>query len=146
MIPSPLSGFTCGDGKRSLVFGERPDGSIAHISEVPRGTQCNCKCPDCGAPLVARKGDVKDHHFGHHNSGNERPCRTGPETALHKFAKEVLARRLHLFLPTLDLTEGEDRWVGFEGRNYNFDSALLENRLGASSRTLLSVKETGIFS
>jgi hypothetical protein len=74
---------------------------------------------------------VKDHHFGHHNSGNERSCRTGPETALHKFAKEVLALRLHLFLPTLDLTKGEDRWVGFEGRKYNFDSALLENRLGS---------------
>ncbi|MBQ0819462.1 hypothetical protein KBI52_04370 [Microvirga sp. HBU67558] len=74
---------------------------------------------------------MKDHHFGHHSSGNERPCRTGPETALHKFAKEVLARRLHLFLPTLDLTEGEDRWIGFEGRIFNFDSALLENRLGS---------------
>lgn len=126
---SPLSGFLCRDGRRSLVFGERADGSIAHISEVPSGLLCACKCPDCGTPLVARKGGQTEHHFGHHGSAFGRPCANGPETALHKFAKEVLARNLQIFLPTLDLTDGEDRWIGFEGRKFSFDSAILEKRI-----------------
>ncbi|WP_414476433.1 hypothetical protein [Microvirga sp. M2] len=128
--PSPLSGFACRDGRESLVFGERPDGSIAYISEVARGIACECRCPACGTPLVARKREVK-HHFGHYGAADERPCKTGPETALHKFAKDILARRLQLFLPTLDLFNGKDRWVGFEGRTYEFDAAVLEDRLGS---------------
>ncbi|WP_052003392.1 hypothetical protein [Microvirga sp. BSC39] len=127
---SPLSSFACLDGQESLVFGQRPDGSIAHISEVPRGIACGCTCPRCGTPLVARKGDVQDHHFGHQGTADGRPCTTAPETALHKFAKELLERRLELFLPTLELTDGQERWIGFEGKNFRFDYALLESRLG----------------
>jgi hypothetical protein len=37
---------------------------------------------------------------------------------------------LQIFLPTLELTDGDDRWIGFEGRKYSFDSAVLENRMG----------------
>ncbi len=130
MEASLLSSFACHDGQESLVLGQRPDGSIAHISEVPRGTACECTCPGCGAPLVARKGEVQHHHFGHQGTEDGRPCNTGPETALHKFAKEVLEQKLQLFLPTLDLWDGSERWVGFEGRSYEFDAAVLENRLG----------------
>ncbi|WP_262029763.1 hypothetical protein [Microvirga sp. Mcv34] len=79
---------------------------------------------------MARKGEVQHHHFGHQGTEDGRPCNTGPETALHKFAKEVLEQKLQLFLPTLDLWDGSERWVGFEGRSYEFDAAVLENRLG----------------
>jgi hypothetical protein len=127
---SVLSSFAWHDGQESLVLGQRSDGSIAHISEVPRGTACECICPGCGAPLVARKGEVQHHHFGHHGADDGRPCKTGPETALHRFAKQVLERDLQIFLPTLDLVDGRERWVGFEGKSYQFDAAILENRLG----------------
>lgn len=127
---SPLAGFACRDGRESLVFGERPDGTIAHISEVPSGLACGCTCPGCGSRLVARKGSKKDHHFGHEGSPDGRPCKTGPETALHKFAKEVLAKRLRLFLPALEMSDGDERWVGFGGGGYGFDEAVLEHRLG----------------
>jgi hypothetical protein len=127
----PLSGFACRDGRESLVFGERADGTIAHISEVSSGLECNCVCPGCGTRLVARKGNKQDHHFGHHGIEDGRPCQTGPETALHKFAKEVLARCLELVLPPLTIGEGEGKWVGYPGGTYRFDAALLESRLGA---------------
>jgi hypothetical protein len=112
------------------VFGERTDGTIAHISEVSSGLWCNCICPGCGTRLVARKGDKKDHHFGHYGTEDGRPCQTAPETALHKFAKEVLARRLELELPPLVVGEGPSTWVGYPGGAYGFDAALLEGRLG----------------
>ncbi|KLK90318.1 hypothetical protein AA309_26430 [Microvirga vignae] len=127
----PLTGFACRDGRESLVFGERVDGTMAHISEVTSGLECNCVCPGCGTRLVARKGNKQDHHFGHHGVEDGRPCQTGPETALHKFAKEVLARRLELELPPLVIGEGHSRWVGYPGGTYHFDAALLESKLGA---------------
>ncbi|MDE4914496.1 hypothetical protein PQI07_27920 [Methylobacterium sp. 092160098-2] len=128
--PAPLSGFACRDGAESLVLGERDDGSIVHISEVPSGRACLCVCPGCAAPLVARKGRVNDHHFAHAGSADGSPCRTGPETALHKFAKEILGRRLHLALPALALEEDGDRWIRYGGGVHAFDAAILERRLG----------------
>ncbi|WP_203272780.1 hypothetical protein [Microvirga arabica] len=104
---------------------------MAHISEVSSGLECSCICPGCGTPLVARKGGKQDHHFGHYGVEDSRPCQTGPETALHKFAKEVLARRLELELPPLVVGEGPGKWVGYPGGIFRFDAALLESRLGA---------------
>ena len=126
----PLTAFACRDRRESLVFGERADGTIAHISEVASGLECNCVCPGCGTRLIARKGNKQDHHFGHYGTEDGRPCQTGPETALHKFAKEVLAHRLELELPPLAMGEGHGKWVRYPGGRYGFDAALLENRLG----------------
>ncbi|GJD92470.1 hypothetical protein BHAOGJBA_6024 [Methylobacterium hispanicum] len=128
---SPLAGFACRERRESLVLGERADGSIAHVSEVASGKACSCVCPGCGAPLVARKGPRNDHHFAHEGTPDGLPCRTGPETALHKFAKEILGRRLRLALPPLTLNEGGDRWIGYKGGGYRFDGAVLEQRLGS---------------
>ncbi|MBL0408068.1 hypothetical protein JKG68_29675 [Microvirga aerilata] len=125
-----MTGFICRDGRESLVLGERADGTMAHISEVSSGLGCSCTCPGCGTRLVARKGDKQDHHFGHYGVEDGRSCQTGPETALHKFAKEVLARRLELDLPPLVVGEGPGKWVGHPGGAYHFDAALLESRLG----------------
>jgi len=127
---SPLLGFACHDGRESLVLGLRADGTIAHVSEVPSGLECGCTCPGCGARLVARKGAKQDHHFGHVGAEDGTPCRTGPETALHRFAKEVLERRLKLTLPRLEIGVGRERWVGYEGGSYGFDGAVLEHKLG----------------
>lgn len=115
--------------REGLLFGERSDGSIAHISEVPSGLACNCRCPACGTPLVARRGEQLGHYFGHHGATGERACASGPETALHRFAKELLATRLALALPPLH-RDGEQRTL-HAGGLYRFDAAVLELRLGA---------------
>lgn len=112
------------------MLGERPDETIAHISEVASGRGCGCICPGCGAALIARKGRVNDHHFAHEGSADGSPCRTGPETALHKLAKEVLERELRLTLPQLVLEEDGERWIRYRGGVHAFDAAVLEQRLG----------------
>jgi hypothetical protein len=111
-----------------LVLGERADGSLAHISEVPSGLACRCRCPQCGAPLIARKGEQLGHHFGHHGAADERGCQGGPETALHRFAKELLASGLALVLPPLQLEDAGP--IRYPGGFYRFDGAALEHRLG----------------
>jgi hypothetical protein len=122
--------FACRVGEECIVFGERPDGSMAHISETPSGLECNCVCPACRRQLVARKGTKNDHHFAHHGSNDERSCTTGRETALHRFAKEVLGHRRELVLPQLELEDELGRWKGPSARLLRFDSAILESKLG----------------
>ncbi|WP_244937431.1 hypothetical protein [Methylobacterium crusticola] len=95
-----------------------------HVSEVHPGLACGCRCPGCKAPLVARKGDRRDHHFGHHGVAEQPACRAGAETALHIFAKECLARRLELVLPSLEHP------TTYQGGPIRFDAAALEHRLG----------------
>lgn len=134
MVTSRRSDLVCRHvtgwvGPDSLVFGERPNGTILHISEVYSGLACNCTCPGCKAPLVARKGDLKDHHFGHYGTAETPACQTGAETALHKFAKECLARRLELFLPAIERQVGIAARAKYLGGMFRFDAALLEHRL-----------------
>ncbi len=79
---------------------------------------------------MARKGEQNDHHFGHHGTGDGLGCSTGAETALHRFAKECLARRLELVLPAWDAPSTSEHQQGYPGGSLSFDAALLENRLG----------------
>jgi hypothetical protein len=122
-------GVTAQHAPESLLFGERVDGTLVHVSEVPSGIACGCRCPSCHRPLVARKGKRMSHHFGHHGARGEHGCQSGPETALHRFAKELLAARLVLELPPLK-RHGETQ-IRYAGGPYRFDAAVLEKRVGA---------------
>ena len=124
------SGFECHDRHQSMVFGERYDGTMCHISDVPSGLECNCVCPKCRTQLVARKGPKNEHHFGHHGVGDEQPCIGGPETALHKFAKEELGFRRELVVPQQIIIDRLGRWEGSPNKIVRFNSAVLENKMG----------------
>ncbi len=61
-----------------LEFGLRKD-KLYHVSEVEFGLECNCICPSCKAILVAKKGEIREHHFAHHRIS---PCPNGAESAM----------------------------------------------------------------
>lgn len=81
-----------------IPFGLNSSGRLLAISEVERGAACNCSCPGCGAPLLARKGEVNTPHFAHASGAD---CNTGVETSLHLAAKQLIADRGRLRLPAL---------------------------------------------
>lgn len=85
----------CNEDEIDLCAGIR-DNTLVFIEEVDRGLECNCYCPYCGGRLVAKKGDIKRHHFAHYQVEN---CGKGLETALHLYAKEVLKTYKKVFLP-----------------------------------------------
>lgn len=73
-----------------LAFGElRSSGRMIDIKEAARGLACDCVCPSCGGRLVARKGSLRAWHFAH--APGQSVCADGPETALHRTAKEIVA-------------------------------------------------------
>ena len=77
---------TLNDTPVELRFGEK-NGKIVHIAEVQSGLECGCVCPACQTPLIARKGDIRTHHFAHYQENGSDGC---IETALHRYAKQVI--------------------------------------------------------
>ena len=71
-----------------IPYGMTEDGKLAHVDDVPRGQACRLYCPNCKAPLQARKGSVKQHHLAH--TPNNPTC----EGWLHSTAKLILYLRI----------------------------------------------------
>ncbi len=72
----------------SSLFGLDQSNRLVFVSEVPRGLACHCRCVVCNEPLIARQGEVREHHFAH-ASGRE-PCDASHESLLHRYAKQVI--------------------------------------------------------
>ncbi|MEL6837283.1 MAG: competence protein CoiA family protein [Bacteroidota bacterium] len=73
------------------------------INEVTSGLKCNCNCPNCGEPLIAKKGVKNKHHFAH-ASGHS--CTGALETALHQYAKYIIANTLRIITPPVKVYRG----------------------------------------
>lgn len=71
-------------------------GKIVSVDEVPIGEACQCVCPSCYGKLVARKGEVKAHHFAH-KGGVE--CIGAFEASLRLAAVKILSEAPYIQLP-----------------------------------------------
>ena len=100
---------------------------LLHIDNpaVINGTKCECICPYCQAPLVARKegkgGRYRQniHHFAH-AMGYE-PCGKGGTSALHILAQKVIDEEKKVMLPAYD-----KKFVKKAARLITFDEVALE--------------------
>lgn len=122
------------------VVAEDEHGNLVSIRDVPKGLACKCTCPGCNRRMVARKKDDKRAaHFAHHGVAGL-TCTSAGETALHKFAKQVVDQRLEFMLPPRKVTEaGEDEVVAPAGIR-KFDEAILERKTGAVIPDVLLMK------
>lgn len=70
------------------LFGWAKDkkGQAVCVSDVQRGLACECFCPACNSPLMAKKGQKRIAHFAHIKGAD---CDHGYEEAVHLLAKEV---------------------------------------------------------
>jgi hypothetical protein len=94
--------------KKYLQIALNSEQQIVSIYNVESGLACNCYCPTCKAPLVAKNKNKtidtplnagqKVAHFAHAN-GND--CPNAGETAIHLLAKEILLKEKSLYLPPL---------------------------------------------
>lgn len=79
------------------LFAVHSSNRFVHVTEVERGMACDCRCAVCGEPVIARQGDVREHHFAH--SSNDQPCASSYESDLHRFAKRVIIEAHGLVVP-----------------------------------------------
>ena len=106
------------------------DGALTHVSLVPSGLACGCRCPACDAPLVAKRGALKMHHFAH---AADSDCVSSVETALHLAAKEILEQRKQLVLPAVEakLYSARHSSILAPEQAYALDRVHLERRVGS---------------
>ena len=101
---------------------------LVSIEEVESGLACNCVCPHCKAPLVARKGAKRAKHFAHYRLAD---CNHGTETALHLMTKNIIAETCKIFVPYFPKTEYD---FSRKGKVVTFEKAALEEALSSSVR------------
>lgn len=107
-----------------IPFGLRGH-QLLSIEEVPRGLACECACPACGAPLVAKKGARQAHHFAHYRGA---ACADALETCLHLKAKEIFGRVRRVAVPAVFLHR--QTTPIFEAQLLRFERVYLEQHLG----------------
>lgn len=136
----------------SLVpFGLLPDGRLIDAGMAERGRACNCICPECRQPLIARKGNVRVMHFSHYADADT-DCRNGAETALHMAAKQLVAELRWINLPNLSVTVLRDdpeygtfqRTASYRDVNrWRFESAQEEVALGSIRPDVVALGASG---
>ncbi|MCT2401836.1 hypothetical protein [Novosphingobium mangrovi (ex Huang et al. 2023)] len=92
-------GIGVGAEDAMIVWGIKPDGTRLFIDEARRGRADHLRC-ECGADLIARKGDVRAHHFAH-ASGAAQCCKEAHLHALSKFAADALKRLSKVRIPRI---------------------------------------------
>jgi hypothetical protein len=69
-----------------------------HIDDAENGLDCGCYCDVCGVDFQAvqsKSEHPRAWHYRHDGKG----CGGGQETALHKFAKQILVEHNRLYIP-----------------------------------------------
>jgi hypothetical protein len=78
----------------------RLNGKPVSILEVPNGKDCNCVCPGCGRPLIAKNNEenVREKHFSHMGHDN---CGIDLRQLAANLLVEVLRDCPHIHLPKI---------------------------------------------
>lgn len=80
-------------------YAENSAGKMVHIDAVPRGLKCDCKCPYCHEPLVARHGNIKAHGFAHHSDNRGANLSICYMVALYKVAEQIIQTNMRIKAP-----------------------------------------------
>ncbi|MEM9835958.1 MAG: hypothetical protein AAF828_05620 [Bacteroidota bacterium] len=123
-----MATFTKSVQQFPLLFGASGVGEhveMKHISEVKRGKACGCRCPVCGATLIAHKGKRRMHHFTHFFVSE---CKGSAETALHLYAKQLIAKQKKVRLPTVQAFKHANPLTA--SKLYQAQKSILEQSVG----------------
>ncbi len=76
---------------------------LIDVADVPSGKNCQCYCPSCKIPLIAKKGDIKDWHFAHDSQFIDKeqiePCDFSWAVAVKMMLKQLLIEGVEILLP-----------------------------------------------
>lgn len=86
--------------ERIFSWAEDTNGQLVHVDSVPRGLKCNCFCPYCHEPLVARHGEVKEHGFAHHSENRQSRLEICYQVTLYKLAEQIIQQQKRIIAPS----------------------------------------------
>lgn len=87
---------------RDYVFSwaENASGQMVHIDSVLNGKACDCHCPHCKEPLVAKHGELKAHHFAHHSETRKSTLEMCYQVILYKVAEHLVQTHKKIHAPS----------------------------------------------
>lgn len=120
-----------------LIFAIQ-DNKLVSIDDVESGLGCNCVCPSCYAPLIARKGEVREHHFAHHTKED---CRKGMESAMFLLIEQILNEKKSIFLPKRLGYIDENGVELREVKSIDFDFVSIERELFLNDKPIIKLEK-----
>lgn len=122
-------------------FAHNNYGEIISINDAKSGFN-GYYCIGCNAIMMAKKGEIKDHHFAHHANEKEKhleKCLYGDETIIHKLAKDILqiSKKIKVGSMYLDIPKEfgggksllqKDRYI--EAASVLIEASIYENEFG----------------
>ena len=91
-----------------VPFGLRiEDHSFVDVSDVARGKKCDCICPSCHTPLIARQGEEKQWHFAHATrkvDKTDKECDFSFFVSVRMMARQVIETGIRIDLPEYKCT------------------------------------------
>ncbi len=106
---------------------------IEDISPEARGRKCNCVCPSCKAPLLARLGEIRTHHFAHSGEGCDEQIAF--LSGLYQMVQEYILNN-EIVLPKLEVFWGYKR-TKFTRENF-FDRIRFSPAPGFEEKILIA--------
>lgn len=86
-----------------LTYAIDASGRMVSIESVENGLACNCICPKCKQPLIAKnEGRTRHKHFAHQGIYGEttsRTCHDSYITALHRLSEQIIRERKLIMAP-----------------------------------------------
>lgn len=85
--------------KRYITYAYRNHIPVS-IDEVESGLACNCVCPFCKTKLIAKKGNIRIHHFAHADASE---CERAYEASLQLMVKDILTKKKKICIPAVSI-------------------------------------------
>lgn len=111
------------------------ENKLVNITDVERGLACQCTCFTCGEEVIARKGEINEHHFAH--TSNKDSCVINTESLIHKYGKQVILDNLYVHLPTLPPYSSDEH----QSTLWTFERVIPEFSLGKIRPDLVAYKD-----
>jgi len=116
-------------------------GKLLDISEVERGIKCNCICPSCDTPLVARQANIT-WHFAHGSrkvyKKTKQKCDYSFFVSIRMMARQVIGSEISLKVPSY--TETIKQINKSTGRNDSLEFKITNE--GEVKLTDIAIEET----
>jgi hypothetical protein len=89
-----------------LTYALDTSGKMVNIFCVERGLACNCFCPRCKKPLVAKLGNEggRQPHFAHIKGAE---CHGAYMSALHKLSEQIIKEEMAVMAPSYRIIEAK---------------------------------------
>jgi hypothetical protein len=122
-----------------IPFGFRlSDKQFVDVSEVERGRKCNCICPSCNTPLIARQGEINKWCFAHVSKGvskeTKNECEYSFWLSVTSMAKQVIKSAVSINLPSLVMYTSDAKKVRItEQQEVQLNDVKIEKKVSSVS-------------